>query len=94
MRGIVEVPSLSVELFFVGHLVIYTRPIVGGFIMLEERGFRQGRVFTAVFLRSIVGSIVCGGAVLVGGMTWHALMTGNIINHADNVLGDGFVGDG
>ena len=35
--------------------------------------------------------IVCGVAVLAGGLTWRALETGTISDHADDVLGDGFV---
>ena len=38
--------------------------------------------------------IVYGGAGLAGGPTWHALATVTIINHADDFLGDGFVGAG
>ena len=38
--------------------------------------------------------IVCGGAVLAGGLTWRALETGTISNHADNFVGDVFFGAG
>ena len=60
--------------------------------MLEETGFRHVCVFTAVRLVIIIGLIFCGGTGLAGVMTWRALVTGTISNHADDVLGDGFVG--
>ena len=52
----------------------------------------RGLVFTDVRLGIIFGLIVCGGAGLVVGLTWRPLEKGTIINHADYILGDGFVG--
>ena len=59
--------------------------------MLDEREFRCGWIFTATCLVIIVGFIVCKVAGFSGGLTWHALVASNIINHADGILGDSFV---
>ena len=59
--------------------------------MLEERGFNLGSVFTAIFLGFIFGLIVCVLAWFFCGLTWHAMVAITINDHADDVLGDGFV---
>ena len=58
--------------------------------MIEERGFRLGRVLTAVRLGFIVDLIGCGFSGFVCGLTWRALAASTIINYADNVLYDDF----
>ena len=62
--------------------------------MLEERGFRRGYVLTDICLGIIVRLIVCRGPGFAVGMTWSALASITIINHAGDVLGDGFVVSG
>ena len=91
MRGIIEVPSLAVVLLCVSQIVLDPRLVIGGFVMLKERGFRRGSVFTAVRLGIVIGLIVCGGAVLAGGLTRRVMVTGTIRNHDENFLGDVFV---
>ena len=66
MRGITEAPSLSVELICVAHLVLDPCLVVGGFIILEERGFRRGRVFNFIRPVIIIGLIVYGGVRTCG----------------------------
>ena len=60
--------------------------------MLDERGFRQGRVFTSVLMGIIIGLIVCRDVCFVCALTYNALLAIKISNHDENFLGGGFVG--
>ena len=62
--------------------------------MLDERGFRQGRFFTAVLMGIIIGLIVCRDVWFVCALTYNALLASKISNHDENFLGGGFVGAG
>ena len=91
MRSVADVPSISMGLLLVSHLVLKTRIIIGLFVIFEEREFRRGRVFTDIYLGIIACLIVCRGAGFAGGLAWCTLKTSNIRNHGDDVLSDGFV---
>ena len=52
----------------------------------------MGCVFTAVCLGFIVGLIGCGFVCFLCGLTWHVLSEITISDHANNVIGNGFVG--
>ena len=94
MREITEVPSIDVVIICVTHLLLDSRLVVVVFLLLEEEGFNQGRIFTAKNLGIVIGLIVCGGVGLARGLTGRVLGTGNIINYAKYYLSDNFVGDG
>ena len=76
------------ELLCLSLLVIDPYLVVGVFIILEERGFMPGCVFTGIRLVIIIGVIVCGGAGLEVGLTWDVLAMVIIKNHTDGVLGN------
>ena len=90
MGGITEVPTIDVEPLCVYHLVLEPCIVVGGFIVIDEMGFRRGCVFTDVLLVVIIGLIVYGCTGIAGGLTWFTLVTGTISDHAEDVLGDFF----
>ena len=81
-------------ILLVSHIVLEPRLVVVGFAMLDERGFRQGRVFTAVLMGIIIGLIVCRDVWFVCALTYNALLASKISNHDENFLGGGFVGAG
>ena len=58
IRGITEVPSISVGIPYVSHLALDPRLIIGEFLMNEEMEFRQGRVFTDVCLIIVTSLII------------------------------------
>ena len=91
MGGITEVLNIDVEPLCVYHLLLEPCIVVRGFIVIDEMGFRRGRVFTDVLLVVIIGLIVYGCTGIAVRMTWFTLVTGTISDHAEDVLGDFFL---
>ena len=60
--------------------------------MLEERLFKMVRVYTDISLVFTVGFNGCRVEGFACGMNWHAIMASTIIDHYDDVLGDGCFG--